>query len=1437
MDYLIIKKEQGYDEYPVTKYMPEIENLKPFVWTKIDETEALLLKEEESAYERASCFTIAQKEADICIPDLCVKLLIENKTLYIEGTGNIYRNGLSVDNHQSIEIESGDVVFIQNSKLTFFEEYIILVGNKEEIIVSLPERELRKKPYENFPRYKRSPRIIKKISEDKVEISKPPAKSQIKKGSLIQMILSPLVMVAVTVTMGLVMKRGIYVFISALTTVLTTVFSVVKYMGEKKECKEKDKVRLEIYENYLLGIRKRLNQLKTQELEAMTYNYPSIIDIQQMVNHYSSRIYERSSNDDDFLTVSLGNSKSKASFAITTSYDELSTEKDELEMEAKEIKDLYAYIDNKPVAIDLKRAHLGLVGEKENIHEQLKLIVAQLTTLQSYHDLQIITIYEEQYKEDFAWMRWYPHTKIRAINVFGTVYSERMRDQVLGSMNQIIKERKQKRDESKKEGRFLPHFLFIIDEPKLIMDHSIMEYLEKEGDELGFSIIYTTHLKANLPEYVGTILMVENSETGTLLLNEKQMVNKKLVLNRVGDVGLEKMARNLSVLVHEKGIVSQIPENITFFDMYEVEHPDQLNIEERWGKNESHKSLAVLLGVRAEKDYVYLNLHEKAHGPHGLVAGTTGSGKSEIVQSYILSLAVNFHPYEVGFLLIDYKGGGMAGLFKDLPHLLGTITNLDGSESMRAMASIKSELARRQQIFSENNVNHINAYNKLFKSGKVSEPIPHLFLISDEFAELKKEQPEFMTELVSAARIGRSLGIHLILATQKPSGVVDDQIWTNSKFKLALKVQNESDSKEILKTADAASITQPGRAYLQVGNNEIYELFQSAWSGAAYSDELVGEQADNRVYVVNELGQGELINADLSEETDGNQLKATQLDVTITYIKKIFEGYHLPSVKRPWMPSLPQDLISPHIAGNVGKDVNDCVELDLTVPVGMVDIPEHQQQTEYWINFIDDGNAAVFASQGFGKSTLLTTVMVSLAVKNTPELLQYYILDFGNSALIPLKNLPHTVDYITFDDADKINKLTKIIGEECRRRKQLFAHESAVNFDMYNRVSGKKLPAIILFIDNYDMIKEIEGDLEPFLAGITRDGSGLGIYVMITASRAGAVRFNIINNFYKKIALYLYDKTEANAIVGRTAYPLAEIKGRGLVKVENINQMQVYKAVVGENPIEYMENLKGLVQSTADNYTGAKLRGIPMLPEVLDGNSFMEFLPAHTDIGLIPIALDTEKVEVQYLNLQHSKQIIVGSTQSGKTNLLKLLLQLRSSEMQTFLVSAGEGELYEFQSAGSLTYIQTMEDAAQMLLELEELVTERKEGLEEAREKEPKLLARDYYGQQEHVLIVIEDWDSFVDLVKQTKNTAADKILAEAVAVNLTIVAATPSNKMRGIDGLSKFMRDTIYGVVLGVPGDQGLFSIPRAKITKSETGIGYIYQKGEVVQVKIPKA
>lgn len=311
----------------------------------------------------------------------------------------------------------------------------------------------------------------------------------------------------------------------------------------------------------------------------------------------------------------------------------------------------------------------------------------------------------------------------------------------------------------------------------------------------------------------------------------------------VGREELEHFARSLAnIEVNEIEIGGEIPSSITFFDLYGIQRLEELCVEERWKRSRTYESMRALIGQKSGNQPCYLDVHEKYHGPHGLVAGTTGSGKSETLQTYILSLTLNFSPYDVGLFIIDYKGGGMANLFNGLPHMLGCISNLSGSQVHRAMVSIKSENIRRQRIFNENGVNNINLYTALYKNGEAAIHVPHLFIVIDEFAELKREQPDFMRELISVAQVGRSLGVHLILATQKPSGTVDDNIWSNSKFRLCLRVQDRQDSMDMLHKPDAAYLTQAGRGFLQVGSDEVYEQFQSGWSGAAYDEDAAGSK-------------------------------------------------------------------------------------------------------------------------------------------------------------------------------------------------------------------------------------------------------------------------------------------------------------------------------------------------------------------------------------------------------------------------------------------------------------------------------------------------------------------------------------------------------------------------------------------------------------------
>ena len=341
----------------------------------------------------------------------------------------------------------------------------------------------------------------------------------------------------------------------------------------------------------------------------------------------------------------------------------------------------------------------------------------------------------------------------------------------------------------------------------------------------------------------------------------------------------------------------QLPGTYSFLQMFNAGKVEYLNPLTRWNENNPTKTLSTPVGIGTDGELFYLDLHQKRQGPHGLIAGMTGSGKSEFIITYILSMAVNYSPDEVAFVLIDYKGGGLASAFEDpergihLPHVVGTITNLDGAAIQRSMVSINSELKRRQAVFNEaksrNNTGSMDIYEyqKLYRAKKVDEPMPHLFLISDEFAELKSQQPEFMSELISTARIGRSLGVHLILATQKPTGVVNDQIWSNTRFRVCMKVQNRNDSMEMLKRPEGADIRETGRFYLQVGYNEYFALGQSAWAGADYlPSDAVMQQKDESVEFLDDAGQ---VIVKVSPKKEKSKSDVKQLVAIVKYLSDL----------------------------------------------------------------------------------------------------------------------------------------------------------------------------------------------------------------------------------------------------------------------------------------------------------------------------------------------------------------------------------------------------------------------------------------------------------------------------------------------------------------------------------------------------------------------
>ena len=523
-------------------------SLTPFSKVKLSDTiQAMLFDGKENEFlAQISKYPVivgSTSGANIVVDNSNISLIIYEGKIELL-SGKLYLNGKRKTKgiHR---ISVGDCLLIGSTKLILRGDSILCsgIGFKCKMKPSWNNSEIN----EDFPIYKRSPRIIKPIPDDSVDIQ---ASEKITKSTnkLAKTIIPPVVTMLLTVTIGIFVGRGIMMALGIATTAMTLVFSISSFISEKKERKIKEEKRENDYTAYLLSKRRELNLLFLQQKEALLYHNPDVREISKMIENYSSRIYERAATDSDFLTFSLGVAPQPASFKIKNQKEIIGEVEDPLEKEMYDVINSYKQIPNMPVVVDLKQAHLGLVGEKRNVHKMITSIITQICFHQSYHDVEVVMLINEKDERKFDWIKWYPHCRVKSINISGLVSAENQRDQVLGNVAQILKERKQKQDESKQESLFLPHYVFIIDNPKLIINHSIMEYLQLQTMNLGFSIIYTTNIQANLPDNVHTIFNVDGQYEGTLLLNNGQLVNRKVTLYDINKVDFEQMSRTLPPL-------------------------------------------------------------------------------------------------------------------------------------------------------------------------------------------------------------------------------------------------------------------------------------------------------------------------------------------------------------------------------------------------------------------------------------------------------------------------------------------------------------------------------------------------------------------------------------------------------------------------------------------------------------------------------------------------------------------------------------------------------------------------------------------------------------------------------------------------------------------------------------------------------------------------
>lgn len=1138
-----------------------------------------------------------------------------------------------------------------------------------------------------------TPRMKETIEEKEIEIERPPQIVDQEEMPLILSVGTTAVMGVSSMFTGLMAVSKVSSGKSSLGDVAPElVLCITMVLGSiilpliienynKRRNKKRENNRKQTYREYLETIKKKIKDEIDKEEKILNENYLNSEQIQHMVSSKSNKIWNREITDNDFLSLRLGLGSKEAAIKINFAKIAYDIDKDVLITEAQNIANEKLVLNNVPITVSLiENPILPVVIANDYINKKqfLNFLLLQLISYYSGNDLKIV-VFTNKNNNQWKFLKYLPHCadETRKNRFYAETPDEAK--QLSNYLEKIYQKRYDRiyqhnsDDESSDNEEsinvnedkdaykfFEPYYLIITDNYVSIQSNGIIQKILDHSVNAGFSLLTIEPTMQNVPSKCENILVINNNSAG--------VVNKTLNENAGNNTFIPDLLNNdikpYSTIIGNIPLATEIaanklPKMLSFLDMYKVGKIEQLNILNRWIKNDPTISISTPIGVHEDGKTFEIDLHEKFHGPHGLIAGSTGSGKSEFIITFILSMAVNYHPYEVQFVLIDYKGGGLAGAFENretgikLPHLAGTITNLDVSEMNRTLVSINSELKRRQRMFNEarDKLNEstvdIYKYQKFYREGKVKEPISHLFIISDEFAELKAQQPDFMDSLVSTARIGRSLGVHLILATQKPSGVVDDQIWSNARFKICLKVATTEDSRELLRRPEAAEIKETGRFYLQVGFNELFELGQSGWAGAKYNPtDHILKNIDDSIEIIDNTGNTiRSINDEKVENLENYGEQGTNLVKTLYDIAKR-ENLKFQSM---WLPSIPNEIF----LSNLIKKYSYKAEPYYIKPlVGEYDDPEKQFQGAYNIDFMEGGNLLIYGLAGSGKENLLMTILYSICLFHTSEEANIYIMDFGAEILKIFKDMPQVGDVALIDDKDKIKSLLLMVERELNRRKEIFSEFGGSYLD-YIKTSGEKLPMLFIVLNGWEAFAETYGGYTDIIAHLTRECAKYGIIFITTTVATNAMLTATQQNFTNKITLQLSDSFDykylldaRDGLIPKKAFS----RGLGIVNEEAYEFQTAY--------IYAKDQINDVIKQTADKLikTQKEAPKIPVIPVTVTADTLA---PHITNLSSVPLGINIHNAEVcKYNFIENKITQIIGNYIITETQFLMEFLKV-----------------------------------------------------------------------------------------------------------------------------------------------------------------------------------
>lgn len=1150
------------------------------------------------------------------------------------------------------------------------------------------------------PVFWRSPRFKAPLPQGEVEIPAPPAKPS-PPGDLLSTLLPIGLMAAVMIGVAFLQPGATtMLFLSVPMILVGGVSYIITRQRQKRDYDDKTLKRQQGYTELLRDTQKELLAYQEQQQQLLLQKDPDPKQCLISVTNMERLLWARSPNDDDFLVVRLGiGNDVPSTIKVKAPVPDDVLNPDPLIKAARSLAEQFHDVPRVPTCLSLRQVGgIGLTGARSYAVETARALLVQIATHHSPDEVKIVAIYPSPEKapreqEDWIWLSWLPHVWSDDRQRRFLANDQMGAHQLLTTLNDLLNQRRNLLQERRSNEPIIwPfHLVFVFAAHDLTEAEPLLQRLQAEGVSLGAYPIFLRERARDLPKGCQVVIRVGEAEPYWMTLDPKvpHFFEPDSAPRELGNRFADVIA---PIRLKKPASLTEMPSSLSLLELLSVRNVEELGVSGRWrGSQKAGRSLIAPIGMRGGGELLNLDLHERVHGPNGLVAGMVGAGKSELLQTLVTSLAVNYHPHKVAFVLVDYKGGGMADPFVKLPHTLGTITNLQqGNLAVRALTSFNVEAQRRLQIFAKFGVNHIDDYQRLYykQKGQGMEPLPYLVIIVDEFAEMKQEQSEIAKEFIRIARIGRALGFRLILAMQKPAGIVDGQIEANTRFRLCLRVAQTEDSQAMLKRPDAAYLGGVGRAYFQVGANEIYELFQVAWSGAPYDPSGFDSDDPLEITEIALDGNRTTLYRPKRPRRSETQAEDTQLKVLVRHLCEVAARESIQPLPGPWLAPLPEtitlDEACQELEANSAKvSTTECgmptegwnsrewqpVERWLEPVVGRVDDPKGQledrkrpYQGPLRVRLGKEGHLVVYGTPGYGTTTFIQTLATSLARTYSPADVNLYLIDFGGRQLRIFEPLPHVGAVITSDDTERLERLLRFLLNEMERRKRL----GVTTLPDYRQTTDASLPAIVVILDNFAQFAKDHDERVDAIAQIAREGGNLGVHLVLTATKQTDISYRVSGNITQVIAFHLAEPTEYAMVIGRTdSIVLQPVPGRGIIKGTPPLEFQAALPIQGRTDAERSAALKTLFQDMRDAWPAENrakpVRTLPQvvpLSDLLTPNETWDSAEAITTTSLATsIGLDVLDLTPFSVDLWDEPNcLVVGPARSGKTTLLQTWL-------------------------------------------------------------------------------------------------------------------------------------------------------------------------------------